>query len=69
MILLDVDPNIVRPGWAPLFVVLLLAVAMVLLYFSMRKQFRKIRTPDDVTDETVDDAEGSTSEHRPGTSS
>jgi hypothetical protein len=68
MILLDVDPNIVRPGWTPLFVVLLLAVAMVFLYFSMRKQFRKIRTPDDVADETADDAEDSTSEHRPGTS-
>ena len=29
MILLDVDPNVVKPGWAPLFIVLLLAVAMV----------------------------------------
>ena len=67
MILLDVDPNIVRPGWTPLFVVLLLAAAVVFLYFSMRKQFRKIRTPD-VADETADDAEDSTSEHRPGTS-
>ena len=47
MILLDVDPNIVKPGWTPLFVVLLLAVALVFLYFSMRKQFRKIRIPDD----------------------
>ncbi|HET6759263.1 MAG TPA: hypothetical protein VFH20_08285 [Propionibacteriaceae bacterium] len=68
MILLDVDPNIVKPGWTPLFVVLLLAAAMVFLYFSMRKQFRKIRTPDDVADEATDDAEDSTSEHRPGTS-
>ena len=68
MILLDVDPNIVRPGWTPLFVVLLLAAAIVFLYFSMRKQFRKIRTPDDVADEATDDAEDSTSEHRPGTS-
>ena len=67
MILLDVDPNIVKPGWTPLFVVLLLAAAMVFLYFSMRKQFRKIRTPD-VADEAADDAEDSTSEHRPGTS-
>lgn len=68
MILLDVDPNIVKPGWTPLFVVLLLAAAMVFLYFSMRKQFRKIRTPDDVADEATDEAEDSTSEHRPGTS-
>ena len=62
MILLDVDPNIVRPGWTPLFVVLLLAVAMVFLYLSMRKQFRKIRTPDDVADHTEDSA----SERQPG---
>ncbi|HVD54666.1 MAG TPA: hypothetical protein VNC13_10855 [Propionibacteriaceae bacterium] len=62
MILLDVDPNIVRPGWTPLFVVLLLAVAMVFLYLSMRKQFRKIHTPDDVADHTEDSA----SERQPG---
>ena len=68
MILLDVDPNIVKPGWAPLFVVLILAVAVVLLYLSMRKQLRKIRTPDDAADE-VADAEDSTSEHRPSTPS
>jgi hypothetical protein len=69
MILLDVDPNTVKPGWTPLFVVLLLAVAMVFLYLSMRKQFRKIRTPDDVADQAADDAEDSTSERRPGTPS
>jgi hypothetical protein len=65
MILLDVDPNIVRPGWTPLFVVLLLGAAMVFLYFSMRKQFRKIRIPDDAEDQ----AEDSPSEHQPGTPS
>jgi hypothetical protein len=62
MILLDVDPNIVKPGWTPLFVVLLLAVAMVFLYLSMRKQFRKIHTPDDAADHTEDSA----SERQPG---
>jgi hypothetical protein len=65
MILLDVDPNIVKPGWTPLFVVLLLAVALVFLYLSMRKQFRKIRIPDDAEDQ----AEDSPSEHQPGTPS
>lgn len=63
MILLDVDPNIVKPGWTPLFVVLLLAVAMVFLYLSMRKQFRKIRIPDDAEDH----AEDSPCERQPGT--
>jgi hypothetical protein len=62
MILLDVDPNVVQPGWTPLFVTLLLAAAMVFLYLSMRKQFRKIRTPDD----TAKDAEDSASERPPG---
>jgi uncharacterized membrane protein len=71
MILLDVDPNVVKPGWTPLFVVLLLAVAMVFLYLSMRKQFRKMRTPDDAADQadTADQAEDSASERQPGSPS
>ncbi len=68
MILLDVDPNVVKPGWSALIVVLLLAVAMVFLYLSMRKQFRKIRTPDDVADES-EQVEDSASERPPGPSS
>ncbi len=63
MILLDVDPSVVQPGWTPLFITLLLGVAMVFLYLSMRKQFRKIRTPDDIAKE----AEDSASEHPPET--
>jgi len=78
MIVLDVDPNIVRPGLTPLFITLLLAAAMVFLYFSMRKQFRKIRTPDDVAanaengatdnDDATNPAEESARERLPGTS-
>ena len=64
MILLEVDPNVVKPGWMPLIITLLLLGAMVLLYLSMRKQFRKIRTPED--DET-ENAEDSTSERPPST--
>ena len=45
MIFLELDPNVVRPGWTALVVTLLLAAAMVFLYFSMRKQFRKINIP------------------------
>ncbi|HVD79177.1 MAG TPA: hypothetical protein VNB87_01490 [Propionibacteriaceae bacterium] len=66
MILLDVDPNVVQPGWAPLFIVLLLGIVMVFLYFSMRKQFRKIRLPED---EESDNAEESASERPPRTPS
>ncbi|HEX3197890.1 MAG TPA: hypothetical protein VHR39_10100 [Propionibacteriaceae bacterium] len=64
MILLDVDPNVVKPGWTPLLVVILLGVAMVFLYLSMRKQFRKIHVPDD---DTSDDVEESASERPPHT--
>jgi hypothetical protein len=63
MILLDVDPNVVQPGWTPLFITLLLGAAMVFLYLSMRKQFRKIRTPDDSAENTED----SSPERPPGT--
>jgi hypothetical protein len=66
MILLDVDPNVVQPGWAPLFIVLLLGIVMVFLYFSMRKQFRKIRLPED---EESDNTEDSASERPPSTPS
>jgi protein-S-isoprenylcysteine O-methyltransferase Ste14 len=52
MILLELDPNVVRPGWTALVVTLLLAAAMVLLYFSMRKQFRNISIPRQETDDT-----------------
>jgi hypothetical protein len=55
MILLEVDPNWVKPGWILFLVILLLAVAMVFLYLSMRKQFRKIHTPDDDESGEVED--------------
>jgi hypothetical protein len=40
--LLDMDPNIVKPGWTPLLITIALAAVMVLLFFSLRKQFRRI---------------------------
>jgi HAMP domain-containing protein len=71
MILLDVDPNVVKPGWTALVVVLLLAVAMVFLYLSMRKQFRKIRVLEEEAsdDEASDNAEDSPSQQPPRTQS
>jgi hypothetical protein len=56
MILLELDPDLVKPGWTPLIVTLLLGVAVVLLFFSMRRQFRKISIP---LSEEVDDEESS----------
>jgi hypothetical protein len=66
MILLEVDPNWVKPGWVLLLVIVLLAGAMVFLYLSMRKQFRKIRMSED---EEPDNAEESASERPPSTPS
>ena len=42
--LLELDPNIVKPGYIPLLITIGLAAAMVLLFFSLRKQFRRIDT-------------------------
>jgi hypothetical protein len=51
VIFLELDPNVVKPGWTALVVTVLLAVAMVFLYLSMRRQFRKINIPPDGTDD------------------
>ena len=57
MSVLDLDPNVVKPGWTALIITILLAFALVLLYFSMRRQFRKINIDDDETDvEQAEDA-------------
>ena len=45
LVLLELDPDLVKPGWTPLIITLLLGVAMVLLFLSMRRQFRKISIP------------------------
>jgi hypothetical protein len=45
VVLLEIDPSIVRPGWTALAVTAFIAVALVLLFFSLRRQFRKI-SPD-----------------------
>jgi uncharacterized membrane protein YdfJ with MMPL/SSD domain len=41
-VLLDLDPNVVKPGWTPLLITVGLAVVIVLLFLSMRRQFRRI---------------------------
>ena len=51
MILLELDPDVVKPGWTPLIVTLLLGIAVVLLFFSMRRQIRKISIPREDEDE------------------
>jgi hypothetical protein len=46
LVTLDVDPSTVRPGWSAFVVILLLAIALIFLFFSMRRQFRKINISD-----------------------
>ena len=45
MIVLAIDPNVVKPGWTPLIIIVVLAAVMVFLYRSMRHQFSKIQVP------------------------
>ena len=47
MMLLEVDPNLVRPGWTPLVVIVLLGIVLFFLGRSMMKQFRRIDVPAD----------------------
>jgi len=42
MMLLDLDPNLVKPGWTPLLITIGLALVMVFLFRSMRRQFRRV---------------------------
>ena len=59
LVALEVDPSAARPGWAALVVVLLLAVAIVFLFFSMRRQFRKINVgPSDQPPSSTDEPPG-----------
>ena len=58
----NIDPNIVKPGWTPLLITVLLLVALVFLFLSMQRQMRKIRTPDDIEAERAAEAEGSSPE-------
>jgi hypothetical protein len=54
MILLEVDPDLVKPGWTPLIITVLLGIAVVLLFFSLRRQFRNISIPrEDEDDESA----------------
>ena len=58
MMLLEVDPNLVRPGWTPLVVIVLLGVVLFFLGRSMLKQFGRIDVP---ADHRADPEEGSES--------
>ncbi len=40
MTLLEIDPSVVHAGWLPLLLVGLVAVALTVIYFSMRHHLR-----------------------------
>jgi hypothetical protein len=61
LVTLDLDPSVIKPGWTPLIIIILLAVAMVFLYFSMRRQFRKIRVAQDGAADAEESAANSSS--------
>jgi hypothetical protein len=61
LVTLDLDPSVIKPGWTPLIVIILLAVVMVFLYLSMRRQFRKIRVAQDGTAEAEESSANSSS--------
>lgn len=44
MHLLEIDPSVVHAGWLPLLLVALVAVALVVIYFSMRHHLRIANT-------------------------
>ena len=67
MTLLDLDPNVVKPGWTALVVTVLLGLALVFLFLSMRKQFRKISIPRQEPEE-MDDKPGTPTEPAAGSS-
>jgi hypothetical protein len=47
----EIDPNVAKPGWVALLIVLALGAATVLLWFSMRKQLKRIDVDRDGADD------------------
>lgn len=66
MIFLEIDPNIVKPGWTPLLITIAIAAVMVFGFFSMRRQFRRINVPGEADRLEADaGAEGAHSDPEP----
>ncbi|NIK57059.1 hypothetical protein [Kribbella shirazensis] len=47
----EIDPNVVKPGWVALLIVLALAVATFLLWRNMGKQLKRIDVDRDGADD------------------
>lgn len=45
MVLFEVDPSIIKPGWIPFVITVGLGIVIFLLYLSMKHQMAKIQVP------------------------
>ncbi|WP_375423346.1 hypothetical protein [uncultured Friedmanniella sp.] len=66
MFLLELDPNIVKPGWTPFLITIGLAAVMYLLFRSMRRQFRRTAAHYGVLPQEQPPAVGAEGEPQPG---
>lgn len=69
MILLKIDPNVVRPGWIALLIVIALAVVVGFLVWSMRRQVRRIQLPGDTGHQTGEPASEQDTDQQTSTAS
>ncbi|WP_427889385.1 hypothetical protein ACQHIV_39180 [Kribbella sp. GL6] len=53
----EIDPNVVRPGWVALLIVLALGAATFLLWRSMGKQLKRIDVDRDGADDPAPSAD------------
>ena len=67
MMLLEVDPNLVRPGWTPLLVIVLLGIVLFFLGRSMLKQFGRIDVPADHPGDPATGGDAASSDAHSGT--
>ena len=67
LMVLEIDPSIVRPGWVALVVTLFIGAALVLLFFSLRRQVRRISPDLPYADDVDTEASGPSSESQPPT--
>lgn len=63
-ILFELDPNVVKPGWTPLLILIGLALVMVLLFRSMKRQFARVDT--NFPEAALPDRPGSAPDSPPG---
>lgn len=54
LVLLSVDPNLVKPGWMPLVLVLLIGLVMFFLWRSMLRHIRNIRMSENAQSQPED---------------